>query len=118
MGKNKPGKFKVLSFDALSEFGSVEDNEETYEDGGIDPSSMKLRVLLDRKQRKGKEVTLVENFLGNEDELKELGKTLKGKCGVGGSVKDGVIIIQGDQRRKIVDILLAMGYKQTKGINI
>ena len=74
----------------------------------------KLRVSLDRKQRKGKEVTLVTGFVGTEDDIKALGKWLKSKCGVGGSVKDGEIILQGDHRNKVMDLLLQEGYKHTK----
>lgn len=117
MAKKKQEKFKLLSFDALSDFGS-ENVEDEITEGSVALNSMKLKVLLDRKQRKGKEVTIVENFIGTEEELKDLGKVLKGRCGVGGSVKEGVIIIQGDQRKKVVDILLELGYSKTKGINI
>ena len=74
----------------------------------------KLRVILDKKQRKGKIVTLVENFVGNEDDLAHLGKTLKTKCGTGGNTKDGIIIIQGDFKDKIIAWLREMGYTQTK----
>jgi translation initiation factor 1 len=71
----------------------------------------RLRVLLDRKQRKGKTVTAIENFIGKTDDLKALAKELKVKCGVGGSAKEGVIIIQSDQRDKIMDYLNEKGYK-------
>lgn len=74
----------------------------------------KLRVMIDRKQRRGKEVTLVTGFVGTSDSLKDLGKLLKTKCGVGGSAKNGEILIQGNHRDKIVDILIKEGYKNTK----
>jgi translation initiation factor 1 len=70
-----------------------------------------LYVSIDKKQRAGKEVTLVEGFIGAEDDLKELGKLLKSKCGVGGTVKDGEIIIQGNFRDKILEILTKENYQ-------
>lgn len=73
-----------------------------------------LRVYLDRKQRRGKEATIVRGFVGDEATLKDLGKMLKSKCGVGGSVKDGEIIIQGNKRDQVVDLLVGMGYRDTK----
>lgn len=88
---------------------SYETNEEA-EVADIQPSEQKLKVLLDKKQRAGKTVTLVENFVGSEESLKELGKRLKTACGVGGSAKDGVIIIQGDFRDKIMQMLAQWGY--------
>jgi translation initiation factor 1 len=71
----------------------------------------KLYISIDKKQRAGKEVTLIEGFVGSIDDLKELGKMLKTKCGVGGTVKDQDIIIQGNFRDKIIEILTKEGYK-------
>ena len=70
----------------------------------------KLYVSIDRKQRAGKEVTLVEGFIGTEEDLKDLGKLLKSKCGVGGTVKDNEILIQGNFKDKIFDLLVKEGY--------
>ena len=90
------------------------DYEEREEMETLEPNQQKLRVFIDRKMRKGKEVTIVESFVGTESDLKDLGKTLKSKCGVGGSVKDGEIIIQGNQKDKVHDLLIKMGYTNTK----
>lgn len=75
-----------------------------------------LRILLDKKQRAGKAVTLVTGFVGKEEDLEQLGKQLKNFCGTGGSVKDGEAIIQGDQRDKVLQWLLKNGYAKTKKI--
>ena len=74
------------------------------------PGEQKLYLSLDRKNRKGKAVTLVEGFKGSSDDLKALGKELKGRCGTGGSVKDGEIIIQGDFRERVAGLLKEKGY--------
>ena len=95
------------------EFEYNYDEEESLET--LAPSKQKLKVYLDTKaKKKGKQATLVSGFVGTEDDLKNLGKILKTKCAVGGSVKDGDIIIQGDFRDKIVAILTSEGYNAKK----
>jgi len=87
-----------------------------YESGDVEqetplPSKQDLRVQLDKKQRNGKKATLITGFIGKEDDLKELAKILKTKCGVGGSAKDGEILIQGDFCNKVIEILKSASYK-------
>lgn len=90
--------------------------EETAEEvETLAPEKQKLIVSIDRRNRGGKQVTLVSGFVGSEDDLKDLGKTLKVKCGVGGSAKDGEITIQGDLRDKVTALLCSMGYKAKRG---
>lgn len=80
-----------------------------------EPSAQKLTVTIDRRNRGGKQVTLVTGFVGKSEDLAELGRTLKVKCGVGGSAKDGEITIQGDFRDKVTALLQEMGYKAKRG---
>ena len=81
----------------------------------LPPAQQKLRVQIDRKNRGGKVVTLVTGFVGSDDDLKELGRSLKNKCGSGGSAKDGEIIVQGDFKTRVIELLKTAGYTQTKG---
>ena len=90
--------------------------EEQIREETIDAAQQNLRIRLDTKHRSGKAVTLVEHFIGTEDDLEKLGKQLKTFCGTGGSVKERQIIIQGDQREKIFHWLVKNGYKKTKKI--
>lgn len=85
--------------------------EQPMEAATLPPEKQHLRVLLDSKQRKGKTVTLIQGFIGREDDLKTLAKFLKNKCGTGGSVKDGEIILQGEVREKVISILCDRQYR-------
>lgn len=80
----------------------------------IPAEKQKLIVKIDRKGRAGKQVTVVSGFVGRDEDLEELGRRLKVKCGVGGSAKDGEVIIQGDFRDRVLNLLLQMGYKASK----
>ena len=95
---------------------TVWNDEDDYIEETLPNQQQKLRVQRDRKQRKGKEVTLVTGFVGTAEDLKALGKSLKSKCGVGGSVKEMEIIVQGNQVEKVVALLKEMGFNQTKRI--
>lgn len=90
------------------------DDEDGIEVETLDPSEQKLYVFVDRKNRGGKEVTIVEGFVGQEEDLKTLTKVLKSKCGVGGSVKDNQAIIQGSFKEKVYDLLVGLGYSVKK----
>ena len=110
--KNKPDtRGFVYSTDPNFSFEEEQSAKET-----LLPAQQKLKVRLDTKHRAGKAVTLVDGFIGKEEDLEELGKKLKSFCGTGGSAKDGEIIVQGDQREKVLQWLMKNGYKQTRKI--
>ena len=88
--------------------------EQEEEPETLTSNQQMLRILLDKKQRAGKSVTLITGFIGKTDDLEKLGKQLKNFCGTGGSVKDGEVIIQGDQREKVLQWLLKNGYAKSK----
>jgi len=113
MAKNKiPGSGIVYSTDP--DFKSFNEEEEQTE--SLPAADQKLKVRLETKHRAGKAVTLLEGFSGSNAEKEDIGKKLKTFCGTGGSVKDGEIIIQGDQRDKVLQWLLKNGYKHSKKI--
>ena len=110
--KNKPDiRGFVYSTDPDFSFEPEQNNLET-----LAPAQQKLKIKLDTKHRGGKAVTLVEGFVGKEEDLEDLGKKLKSFCGTGGSAKDGEIIVQGDQRDKVLGWLVKNGYKNAKRI--
>lgn len=108
MAKDWKDRLGVV-FSTNDDFNYERDEDESQET--LPPSQQTLKVLIDKKNRKGKVATLIEGFIGTDDDLKDLAKKLKNKCGVGGSAKDGEIIIQGDVRDKVMDLLKADGYK-------
>lgn len=110
--KNKPdNRGFVYSTDPAFSFEEDKENIDT-----LPAAQQKLKVRLDTKHRAGKAVTLVEGFAGKEQDLEDLGKKLKSFCGTGGSAKDGEIIVQGDQREKVLQWLLKNGYSKTKKV--
>ena len=113
MADNDWKKRLGVVFSTNPDFNYEEESEE--EPQTLEPSRQNLIVSIDRKGRGGKQVTLVTGFVGTSDDLAELGRTLKVKCGVGGSAKDGEITIQGDFRDRVVALLKDMGYRAKRG---
>lgn len=108
--KNKPDiRGFVYSTDPNFSFEEEQSNNET-----LPPDQQQLRIRLDTRHRAGKAVTLVEGFIGQLSDLEALGKKLKSYCGTGGAAKDGEIIVQGDQREKVLHWLVKHGYKHVK----
>ena len=89
-------------------------NADEHEEETIPDNMQKLRVSIEKKGRGGKTVTLVKGFVGGNDDIRKLEKMLKAKCGVGGSSKDGIIILQGEMKDKVVSVLKGLGYSNTK----
>lgn len=109
--KSKSERVNVV-YSTNPNFQYEHDEEEEVET--LSKNQQKIYVSIDRKHRAGKEVTLVEGFIGSPEDLKELGKLLKTKCGGGGTAKDGEIMVQGNFKDKIYEILIKEGYTQTK----
>lgn len=108
MSKNKKERINIV----YSTNPNFQFEEDSYDEAETLPNNQqKLYVSIDKKSRAGKEVTLIEGFVGLEEDLKELGKMLKSKCGVGGTVKDNEILIQGNFRDKIMQLLEKEGYR-------
>ena len=105
MGKRKKNKIGIMYSTNSNYDFQFEQEEET-----LTPENQHLELWIDKKQRGGKVATLVKGFIGSEADLKALGKLLKSKCGVGGSAKNGEIIIQGNMRQKVIEILEKEGY--------
>lgn len=114
MNKKKSGNKDGIVFSTDPGFSFEEEREEVET---LPAEKQLLKIKLDTKQRAGKAVTLIEGFVGKDEDLDALGKQLKNFCGTGGSVKDGYVIIQGDQREKVLQWLQKNKYTKAKKIN-
>lgn len=108
MAKKKSERIDIV-YSTNPDFTYQEEANESKET--IAPEKQVLHVSVDRKQRAGKEVTIITNFVGADEDFEKLGKTLKAKCGAGGSVKNGQILIQGDFRDRVMALLADMDYR-------
>ena len=108
MSKNKKDRINVV-YSTNPNFNYEFDSKN--EQNTLEPKQQELKIFLDKKQRAGKAVTIIDGFIGKEEDLETLGKSLKTKCGVGGTVKDYQILIQGDFRKRILELLHKEGYK-------
>ncbi|MBE6215847.1 MAG: translation initiation factor [Bacteroidales bacterium] len=113
MADNDWKKRLGVVFSTNPDFTYTQEEEEQVQT--LEPSRQNLIVAIDRKGRAGKQVTLITGFVGTDEDLADLGRTLKVRCGVGGSAKDGEITIQGDFRDRVVSLLKDMGYKAKRG---
>lgn len=109
----KEKKFNTFAGLVYSTNPEALQQQQEEEASTLAPQQQKLKILLDKKQRKGKVVTLINGFEGKEEDLQNLGRQLKVKCGTGGSVKEGVVIIQGDYKEIVTKWLKEWGYKIT-----
>ena len=115
MSKNNDWKERLnIVYSTNPDFDYQTDDAEEQET--LPAEKQSLRIELDKRHRNGKTATLITGFIGSDDDLKELAKLLKTKCGVGGSAKDGEIIVQGDFKQKIVELLKKEGYTKTKTV--
>ena len=110
----KINSFSGLVYSTDPNFKIEDDIKE--EEQTLHPAEQKIKIRLDKKHRGGKMVTLIENFIGTNADKEDIGKKMKTACGTGGSVKDGEILVQGDNREKVLQWLLKAGYKNAKKI--
>jgi translation initiation factor 1 len=113
MSKNNKS-YNLVVYSTDPSFKLEEEQQEEQET--LPPEEQKIKIKLEKKHRGGKTVTLIENFIGTDADKEDIGKKLKTSCGTGGSVKDGEILVQGDNRDKVLQWLLKNGYKNSKKI--